>query len=693
MKTISIISVLALSIVRLFGQGFVEKNVTVGDTSFGMPVPASYVAIEKDAEWAKAYLQAKEHVFTDERRNNTFILAMQTPERFAASKKNGEITGGLDCWAVYPNFSAKSRMSLEQFATLNAEAGSAFTKLDQTAKMSEFLGIKPSDFTDEQVRRQFATMTKPMFIGKSSRTLLTVAKDGGAYTVQAWVLVNGKFLFLYMNKSQDQLASGISEMHAWLKEIEDKTSATLGAEPTRVGVVSAPSVSPGMGRKESPSGASKEFEAQKMQAETGDAFAQYNVGVAYANGDGVAQDQASAVKWFMKAAEKDITEAQYNLGICYANGWGVTKDDSEAAKWFRKASDKGDADAQFKLGNLYDNGRGVTIDDVEAVKWYRSAAIQGHAMAQHDLGIMYARGEGVPKKDSIEAHAWFILAAYSAKEAGQDQDGITIRKTRETYEKVLTLESKSRAQARAIVLSKLIDEKKAFKEYMLKAMEQGIDWAQFNLGYCYANGVGVEKDTAEAVKWYRKAAEQGFANAQNHLGNHYADGEGVEKDFVEAFLWYRKAAEAGNAVAQYNLGNSYYVGEGVEKDIAQAASWYRKAAEQGYAMAQFNLANSYANGEGLAKDFVQAVKWYRIAASQGHDMAQYNLGVRYANGEGLEKDKVEAYAYWTLAAATNQRALNSLPGLENSLSIQEIAAGTKRAKELQKEIAEKQAGK
>ena len=223
MKTISIISLLALSIVRVCGQGFVEKNVTVGDTSFGLPVPASYVAIERDTEWAKTYLQAKEHVLTDERRNNSFILAMQTPERFAVSKKNGEITGGLDCWAVYPNFSAKSRMSLEQFATLNAQAESAFTKLDQTAKMSEFLGIKPSDFTDAQVSRQFATMTKPMIIGKSSRTLLTVAKDEITYTVQAWVLVNGKFLFLYMNKSQDQLASGISEMHAWLKEIEDKT--------------------------------------------------------------------------------------------------------------------------------------------------------------------------------------------------------------------------------------------------------------------------------------------------------------------------------------------------------------------------------------------------------------------------------------------------------------------------------------
>ena len=229
MKTLTIISILALSIVRLFGQGFVEKNVIVGDTSFGMPVPASYVAIERDTEWAKAFFQSKEHALTDERRNNTFILAMQTSERFAVSKKNGEITGRLECWAVYPNFSAKSRMSLKQFATLSAQAESALAKLDQTAKIGEFLGIKPSDITDEQVRRQFATMTKPTIIGKSTRTLLTVAKDQDSYTVQAWVLVNGKFLFLYLNKDQDQLVAGISEMHAWLKEIEDKTSATSGA--------------------------------------------------------------------------------------------------------------------------------------------------------------------------------------------------------------------------------------------------------------------------------------------------------------------------------------------------------------------------------------------------------------------------------------------------------------------------------
>ncbi|KAF0116688.1 MAG: hypothetical protein FD149_1327 [Rhodospirillaceae bacterium] len=33
----------------------------------------------------------------------------------------------------------------------------------------------------------------------------------------------------------------------------------------------------------------------------------------------------------------------------------------------------------------------------------------------------------------------------------------------------------------------------------------------------YDRGLGVEKDEAEAVKWYRKAAEQGHVVAANRL--------------------------------------------------------------------------------------------------------------------------------------------------------------------------------
>ena len=50
------------------------------------------------------------------------------------------------------------------------------------------------------------------------------------------------------------------------------------------------------------------------------------------------------------------------------------------------------------------------------------------------------------------------------------------------------------------------------------AAEQGDADAQCKLGLCYANGCGVSKNYAEAVKWYRLAAEQGDTGAQNNLG-------------------------------------------------------------------------------------------------------------------------------------------------------------------------------
>ena len=61
----------------------------------------------------------------------------------------------------------------------------------------------------------------------------------------------------------------------------------------------------------------------------------------------------------------------------------------------------------------------------------------------------------------------------------------------------------------------------------------------------YANGEGVLKDAAEAVRWSRLAAEQGLASAQYNLGVMYDNGEGVLKDNAEAARWYRLARRTG----------------------------------------------------------------------------------------------------------------------------------------------------
>ena len=69
----------------------------------------------------------------------------------------------------------------------------------------------------------------------------------------------------------------------------------------------------------------------------------------------------------------------------------------------------------------------------------------------------------------------------------------------------------------------------------------------------------------------------------------YTNGQGVERDYAEAFKWYNKAAEDGSAYAQKNVVMSYDVGQGVKQDGAQALKWYTKAAEQGDAEFQYNL--------------------------------------------------------------------------------------------------------
>ena len=61
----------------------------------------------------------------------------------------------------------------------------------------------------------------------------------------------------------------------------------------------------------------------------------------------------------------------------------------------------------------------------------------------------------------------------------------------------------------------------------------------------------------DAVYWYRKAAEQGDALSRAELGNCYLNGKGVNKDFTQAVYWYRKADEKGVLLARFHLRKCY----------------------------------------------------------------------------------------------------------------------------------------
>ena len=149
----------------------------------------------------------------------------------------------------------------------------------------------------------------------------------------------------------------------------------------------------------------------RSPAEPASAAAQFDLGVMYASGRGVARDEAEAVKWYRMAAEQGHGSAQYNLGVMYTSARGVTRDDAEAAKWYRMAAEQGSDSAEYNLGLMYARGRGVPQDSAEVAKYCRIAAEQGDDTASRRLARMYAKGEGVPQ-DYMAAMGWYWIRVW-----------------------------------------------------------------------------------------------------------------------------------------------------------------------------------------------------------------------------------------------------------------------------------------
>jgi len=72
----------------------------------------------------------------------------------------------------------------------------------------------------------------------------------------------------------------------------------------------------------------------KSLAEQGDPQAQFNLGLMYHSGLGLAQSEAEAVKWYQKAAEGGYSSARVYLAVGYEEGWfGLPHDEQMADYW------------------------------------------------------------------------------------------------------------------------------------------------------------------------------------------------------------------------------------------------------------------------------------------------------------------------------------------------------------------------
>ena len=379
----------------------------------------------------------------------------------------------------------------------------------------------------------------------------------------------------------------------------------------------------------------------------------------YFNGDGVETNRLEAAKWYRMSAEQGFAEAQYNLGMMYYNGDGVETNKLEAAKWYRKAADQGNIRAQFQISKLYALGEGVERDVNEAAKW-RLKVIEQLKKRSCNLNAKHGNEKVGKSEDFNQKRDWkwgfifgytVLMTLLFARILNINLSFVDL-----TTKGLGYLPSGSVCCLLiALIISVFIhgilinwnDEFRNFtgEETMLTDNNE--------------HGTGDENYTTEAVKLVRKIANRNCdfqQEAMRRLGDFYANGLGVEKDFAEAIKWrlkawwlrcrtmvvlfgtpgcllmilitrwlffirLRKRARCGDIIATLKVARRYEE----ERDDEEAMKWYRKAAEQGNAEAQYRLGRFYERGWGVVKDEAEAMKWYRKAAEQGYQYAIEHL--------------------------------------------------------------------
>jgi uncharacterized protein len=111
-----------------------------------------------------------------------------------------------------------------------------------------------------------------------------------------------------------------------------------------------------------------------------------------------------------------VAEDQFQQGVHFAEGQGVAQDYVQAAACYRQAAEQNHCLAQLNLAILYGSGDGVVRDETISVRWLTRAARLGNAVAQYRLGVQQFHACKTGQTEAmaegrIEAMKWLWLAA------------------------------------------------------------------------------------------------------------------------------------------------------------------------------------------------------------------------------------------------------------------------------------------
>lgn len=256
-------------------------------------------------------------------------------------------------------------------------------------------------------------------------------------------------------------------------------------------------------------------------AAVGSADAQYYAGLCNLNGNGTQQNFEEAFKFFEKAANQGHSDALNELGLCYLEGKGVEQNSEEAFKYLKEATDKGVGGDLIQIGERYLKGNGVEKSYEFAFKYFKEVADKGcganlYRIVENCFRTMNMNNSTVSIDASTNNNDPLDMNNNNNNNhedmfsvASPFQSTLnTNNNNNNNQENIFSDDSNSQPNK----TSEEIAAESAFQFFNEVAEKQYAD-AQYQLGVCYLEGKGVEKNLGLAEKYLNDAENNGFKNA------------------------------------------------------------------------------------------------------------------------------------------------------------------------------------
>ena len=446
----------------------------------------------------------------------------------------------------------------------------------------------------------------------------------------------------------------------------------------------------------------KAFLLYSMAAERGYPPAEYMIASLYHTGSMVEADMDKAADYYIRAADHGIVEAQCVIGGTLFENNGLKVSEDVALDNLMKAA-VSDSKAKTQLAYLYLTGtyvrknvkRGLELLN-EAVKYNEPRALVALSSAyiNGDFGVEkdYYKGISllniaVAQHDNLEA-----LIAYS--DLYMNGKGVAADERR-GLDYLRQAAERDSIQAQYLLGSYYWKHQDYAKSvhWLTLAAGNGMTPAQEQLGYLYANGLGVEQNEDTAIEWYEKASLRGSSSARYQLAvllSHKADRADRISELVSDLA---ELARTGDLSAIKKL---YYLYAGSRSPELQsgAEEYLQKILDSKNMELITQIAKERFSGSvNLYADKDLAFRLMNYAAMSGYTPAQIQLADWYRAGEiqnemnSEENNSMNAYIWYSIAAERDGTAKNSRRNIH--LRKDEVQRANSEINRLKKEINNK----